>query len=73
MLLSVAALEPDTGFNTNRRKGSDMTDDNKRDDRKRNDDQDRKKLSDEELQDVAGGTRALSPQFENLDSVVCLA
>ncbi len=50
-----------------------MTDDNKRDDRKRNDDQDRKKLSDEELQDVAGGTRALSPQFDALESVVCLA
>jgi len=51
-----------------------MTDDNKRDDRKRNDDQDRKKLSDEELQDVAGGARAhLSPQFDHMESVVCLA
>jgi len=33
-----------------------MTNDNKRDDRKRNDDQDRKRLSDEELEDVAGGS-----------------
>ena len=32
-----------------------MTDDNKRDDQKRNDDKDRKRLSDEELKDVAGG------------------
>ncbi len=32
-----------------------MTDDNKRDDQKRNDDQDRKRLSDAELKDVAGG------------------
>jgi hypothetical protein len=50
-----------------------MTDDNKRDDRKRNDDQDRKKLSDEELQDVAGGTRALSPMSENMSSCVVLS
>ena len=36
-----------------------MTDDNKRADQKRNDDQDRKRLSDEELKDVAGGARAI--------------
>jgi hypothetical protein len=50
LLLSDAAQEPDKRFNTNPRKGSDMTDDNKR-----NDDQDRKKLSDEEMEDVDGG------------------
>ncbi len=36
-----------------------MTDDNKRDDQKRNDDKDRKRLSDEELKDVAGGAAAV--------------
>ena len=43
-LPSDAAQEPDARFNTNPRKGSDMTDD-----------KDRKILSDEELEDVAGG------------------
>jgi hypothetical protein len=33
-----------------------MTDDNKRDDQKRNDDKDRKRLSDEEMEDVAAGS-----------------
>ncbi len=47
ILLSDAAQEPDTRFNTNPRKGSDMTDD-----------KDRKILSDEEMEDVAGGTTA---------------
>ena len=51
ILLSDAAQEPDKRFSTNPRKGSDMTDDNKRDDK------DRKKLSDEEMEDVAGGVR----------------
>jgi hypothetical protein len=47
ILLSDAAQEPDTRFNTNPRKGSDMTDD-----------KDRKILSDEEMEDVAGGAVA---------------
>ena len=66
ILLSDAAQEPDGRINTNPRKGSDMTDDNKRgDDQKRNDDQDRKRLSDEELKDVAGGATNYSSSRSN--------
>jgi hypothetical protein len=69
ILLSDAAQEPDGRINTNPRKGSDMTDDNKRgDDQKRNDDQDRKRLSDEELKDVAGGAVNYSSSRSNRPS-----
>ena len=47
-----------------------MTDDKKHDDNKRNGDKDRKKLSDEELEDVAGGMELNQTEAGTAHSVV---